>query len=241
MGINVPNHIWDICRRYDAVPISALPSRYSQVFTAAGRLHGELVIRCSTGPLAAAQAATLQAMAGLETAPRVHDVMHVRNSVWTVMARVRPGWPLARDTSSISALVAALKPLRNHPAPDGVTMSLTDWLAARLKDDSLADRASGQSVAPTCERTEALRVLRQLSVPKGSEWLCHGDANPGNLLRGASQLWWIDPRGIAGEVEYDVAVMALKTSVDLVALANGVGVDAERVRAWSTVAMAARV
>lgn len=57
----------------------------------------------------------------------------------------------------------------------------------------------------------------------------------------------IDPRGVSGEVEYDLAVVALKATrfvplaVILTNLASLVGVDQHRVEVWTVVASAARV
>ena len=74
---------------------------------------------------------------------------------------------------------------------------------------------------------------------------------PGNMLVSAERprVLLIDPRGMRGEVAYDIAVFSLKlSSYDLEAarelcrqLAAQSGVDSERAIAWITVARAARV
>jgi streptomycin 6-kinase len=78
--------------------------------------------------------------------------------------------------------------------------------------------------------------------------MCHGDVSARNVLTGkGGRLFLVDPRGLSGDAAYDVAVAALKAMVrgapSSVAshLANSVGVDPDRVRAWMIVADAARV
>ena len=103
------------------------------------------------------------------------------------------------------------------------------------------------STGAPAEREYALALLGDLEA-SGVNGLCHGDASPWNLLIGKDgRTVLIDPRGLAGEVEYDVAVVALKATtvlplhVTVPYLATKVDVDPERVRTWTTVANAARV
>jgi streptomycin 6-kinase len=125
--------------------------------------------------------------------------------------------------------------------------ALTGWLRSRLTDDGLTDLAPGRQPASLTERQQAQAILDDLEA-SGVDALCHGDASPWNLLLSDDRpLMLIDPRGVKGEVAFDVAVIALK-AVDVVPLAvsttylaGKVGVDPERVRAWIQVADAARV
>src|SRR5213592_4759271 len=78
--------------------------------------------------------------------------------------------------------------------------------------------------------------------------LCPGDASPWNLLTGdAGRVFLVDPRGVSGEVEYDLAVVALKAAPIVPAqetvpyLAALVGIEPGRARAWLAVASSARV
>ena len=78
--------------------------------------------------------------------------------------------------------------------------------------------------------------------------VCHGDASSRNILLGpGEQLMLIDPRGVNGDVCYDVAAAAWKTGSGepprdrAVELARLVGVDPERVHAWPVVAETVRV
>jgi streptomycin 6-kinase len=124
---------------------------------------------------------------------------------------------------------------------------IRDWLRGRLEDDALTDLAPGRTIAPPSERRAALSLLAQLSAD-GNDGLCHGDVSAPNVLVGeAGRLLVVDPRGFAGDVAYDVAVAALKATIRgaprSVAsdLADRVGVDLGRVRAWMIVADVARV
>jgi len=122
-----------------------------------------------------------------------------------------------------------------------------DWLRGRLEADAVTELPPGRDIAPLSQRREALSVLAQLS-PDGNDGLCHGDVSARNVLTGkGGRLFLVNPRGLSGDAAYDVAVAALKAMVrgapSSVAshLANSVGVDPDRVRAWMIVADAARV
>jgi streptomycin 6-kinase len=85
-------------------------------------------------------------------------------------------------------------------------------------------------------------------VSSGVAGLCHGDASPWNLLLSNDRrLMLIDPRGLAGEVAYDLAVVAIKAAsvappaITAPYLAHQVEADPDRVLAWVSIADAARV
>src|SRR5262249_53421535 len=125
--------------------------------------------------------------------------------------------------------------------------SIVDWLRIRLEDDDLADLAPGTVVAPADARARALDVLDQLAADHTPK-LCHGDLSPWNVLADQHKGWsLIDPRGVSGEVHYDIAVLGLKIArtddpIPVVALlARTIGVAPHRAHAWLTVASACRV
>nr|WP_268248863.1 aminoglycoside phosphotransferase family protein [Actinoplanes ianthinogenes] len=137
--------------------------------------------------------------------------------------------------------------MRDQPAPLPSMPSVLDWLRDRLEDDSLTDLRPGTSVAPLHERQAALAVLDDL-VRDHVPGLCHGDASSGNIIAsGNSRRMYIDPRGVAGEHVYDVAVLSIRVAqayagAEVVAIAADIaGVAEERLRAWVQVASAARV
>jgi streptomycin 6-kinase len=96
-----------------------------------------------------------------------------------------------------------------QPAPGADLPSISDWLRSRLNADALTDVPVGESVAPEVQRIEALAVLDDLAAHE-EKGLCHGDASPWDVLAGQEGYFYlVDPRGMAGEVAYDVAVIAL--------------------------------
>ncbi|MGH3448411.1 MAG: phosphotransferase [Nocardioidaceae bacterium] len=105
-----------------------------------------------------------------------------------------------------------------------------------------------QSLATDDERSRALAILDDLARSSGDHALCHGDAQPGNILLGVGgQLYFVDARGILGEPAYDAAVLAVEVSDEMErrrvasVLAKRVGLDHARVQAWLTIVTAARV
>src|SRR5207248_11264432 len=138
------------------------------------------------------------------------------------------------------AISAVLRPLVGPARALPRLAVLFAWLRDRLSaGDALNNLAqvSGQP-APASERDRALAILGRLAAARHAD-LCHTDASPWNLLTGeAGHVFLIDPRGVCGEVEYDVAVVALKAARYTPAaetvpnLANLVEVDPARVQAW---------
>jgi streptomycin 6-kinase len=89
---------------------------------------------------------------------------------------------------------------------------LADWLRDRLTDPQLNDLPIGRSPAAAAERRQALDALDVLATD-GHAGLCHGDTSGWNILIGESNsLWPVDPRGLRGDVIYDLAVIALKAA-----------------------------
>jgi streptomycin 6-kinase len=242
----VEDELVELCARYKAVPISVFRARYGLAVEV--EAQGEiLVMRSSPDPDGAVQAAVSEALASLGVAPAVREVIVTRSGTWTVLDRVVPGTSLYEAPASLGELALMLRPLCDQPAPLAGMPSLVDWLRARLMDVELIDLAPGRSPAPLYERESALQLLEGLAADCPGA-LCHGDPSRGNVLTaGDGHLMLIDPRGINGELSYDVAISAAKT-VDgdpvlarVANLARLTGCDSERAEAWWRVAEVARV
>jgi streptomycin 6-kinase len=190
------------------------------------------------------------ALADLGVGPTVHEVIETPTGTWTVAQRIFPGTPVGDMNPTdidLETIGSSLGPLVGQPAPSPNMPTLTDWLRTRLTDDGLTDLAPGRQLASLAERQQALAILDNLETSR-VDGLCHGDASPRNLLvNDDRRLMLIDPRGLAGEPAFDLAVIALKAAdavplaVSTTHLARKVGVDPERVRAWIQVADVARV
>lgn len=245
----VEHELPQLCARYHAVPRAVMPGRYGFV-VAADTPGGGLILRASPDPDADVQARVAWALGELDVSPSLHEIITTDHHTWTVLDEVRPGVPLANadpDVAAIEDLAALLARMTGRPAPVAGMPSIVDWLRGRLDDDALSDLAPGTTVAPAPERRAALSVLDDLSQDAGAA-LCHADASPWNILSSGTDQWkLVDPRGMSGEVAYDVAVLAIKLTSGLPAttiyrrLAQLANVDAERVRSWALVAAAARV
>ncbi len=245
----VEAELLELCERYEAKPRHVLSARYGFVVAADTTADG-IVFRCSPDPHGPTQAEVACALAKLDAGPAVHEKIITDEGTWTVLDEVRPGTPLAMtdlSTVSLDALAIPLAAINGQPTPLLGMPSILDWLRIRLEDDELADLAPGTSVAPIGVRRVAIDVLGELATD-ATPGLCHGDASMWNVLANGHSDWLlIDPRGMTGEISYDIAVLAFKIarqqSPALIAarLAQAIGVDPERVQAWVTVASAARV
>jgi len=245
---SAPAQLQRFCDRYQATPTRVMRSRYGLVVKADSP-SGPLIFRYSPDPDGEPQARVAAALAALDVSPRLHETTTTPYGTTTVLDCITPGVPIGdQDTApSPDHLVAMLRPMTGQPAPHGLP-SVLDWIEERLTDDRLTDLAPGRTIAPPDERRAALALLHDLAsdhVPA----LCHGDASPWNILAGADHLYLIDPRGVTGELAYDVAVIALKAERFAPAsagrtgavLAKDLALPRDRMEAWVRVAHAARV
>jgi len=245
----VEQELADLCARYGARPTSVMNARFSYVVAVESR-SASLVIRSTPDPTGPFQGRVATALADIGAAPRIHEIIETESGTWTVMERVHPGTPLADldpSDSIVGTAAALLRRLAGRPAPTPEMPTIHEWLRPRLRaGGDLNDLPPGQRPVSAERRHEALGILDDL-VGVDTSGLCHGDTSPWNLLlRGPDQLMLVDPRGVAGEVAYDVAVLALKATdappmVGAACLAKRVGISTERAQAWVTVANAARV
>lgn len=239
-----------LCERYSAAPVSVVGGRYSVVVFTDGE-RGDLAFRATADPSGNYQARVAQLLAGVGAGPTILDVVVTDTGTWTIMERVVPGTSLRyapQGTVELEDIASAFRAIAGSDANCDELPRLSDWLRLRLADDVLTDRVPGTSVAPNGERSHALSILQDLGEPRG---LCHGDAHPGNLLvsAGYPRVLLIDPRGMGGEVAYDAGVFAMKAAMYDLGVAHVLGrqianhakVDFDRMVAWMTVALAARV
>lgn len=244
----------EMCLRHGAVPFKVLPSRYSVVVIASAPRR-DLIVRVTPDPNAANQATVAQMLAECGAGPRIHAIYTTASGVWTISDRVVPGISLDKAQPGSVGINEVAATFRAMVGTDGAFEGLPaigDWLHLRLTQSDLSDVPRGQTAASPTERERAQEVLRSLDADsERAAGLCHGDAHPGNLLVSADQshVQLVDPRGMRGEVEYDLAVLSLKVAAyDLqlarslcTQLAGRVSADDERAAAWITVARAARV
>lgn len=246
----VEDELHDLCREHEARPVSVFPARCGFIVESVTE-RGSLIMRASPDPNGMTQGCVGIALANLGVAPRIHELRETDTGTWTVMDRVAPGTPLADlepASSLVDALVALFRALCDQPVPVPGMRSLSDWLRLRLEaGDELTDLAPGRRPAGGGERRRALAILDDLETDL-RHGLCHGDASPWNVLAsGGGRLALVDPRGVSGEIEYDLAVVAQKAvpTIDAVTLASHVArrtdIALERVMAWLTVADTARV
>ncbi|MQA87251.1 MAG: phosphotransferase [Streptosporangiales bacterium] len=244
--MSVEVELRELCTRYRAEPIRMLPARYGFVVAVAAT-DARLVMKASADPWGAYQAEVAIALAALGVGPTVHEHVVTETGTWTVMEHVLPGSPLEKvEASTVEALATMFHSMASQSAPTTELPMLNDWLRDRLVGHDVSDLAPGRQQAPLTERQRALAMLGDLG--DCHDGLCHGDTSPQNVLLGPDgRMFFIDPRGVRGEVSYDAAVLALKVApyaeprTIAIQLAKRAGLPAERVEAWTVVADAARV
>lgn len=245
------------CQRHQASPTLVFPARFGLV-VAVITPEGPRVLRSSPDPAGALQAQVSVALAALGVGPAVHARWMTPHGAWTLTELVTPGARLKDveasqlDKATLVSLAGTLRSMSRCPAPTGLP-TVADWLRQRLADGDWSDLPSGRRAASPSERRAALAMLDDLAADSPPLGLCHGDLTFGNVLHaGAGRYALVDPRGVAGETAYDLAVVALSArAYGLPALgppealaaelAREVGEDPDRAAAWVTVAEAARL
>ncbi len=163
-----------------------------------------------------------------------------------LLEHVQPGEALAelslqgRDDAATDILAALLGRMSPGDAPDGCA-TVEGWGAAF--GDYLAtgdERVPRDLVAP------AQRIYAELCATQRNPALLHGDLQHYNVLRDGKRGWVaIDPKGVVGELEYELGAM-LRNPLGVPELyslesaerrlerfAAALGIDIERARAWA--------
>jgi streptomycin 6-kinase len=228
----------ELCRRYRARPVEVFKARYGFVVSVETAEHRSLVLKSTPDPDGALQATAAGQLAELTIGPPVHEVVESSVGTWTVMDLVQPGTHAIRS-SSLGELADLFRLLATGPRTSEYP-PISSWLRKRLLDGGAVDLPPGVPIASAEVREQALPILENL-VADECRSFCHGDISSGNVLRGRHGLQLIDPRAVSGDIEYDVAVLALKSGAVVRDVAQQCGVNEHRAEMWAAVAVAARV
>lgn len=227
-----------LCERHSVVPVYVFPARFALVVatSAAGR---SLVMRSTADPRGEQQATAARMLAELDIGPQVYEVITSSVGTCIVMDEVQPG--TVAHNCVAADIAGLLRPLVRAPATTRELPSISGWIRQRLlRGDMRPDVYPGATAPTESEREHALALLDDLSEDEATS-ICHGDASTPNILRGHDRLYLIDPRGVIGDIEYDVAVAAVKNGLDVRELAFTLEIDHSRAEAWAAIALAARV
>jgi streptomycin 6-kinase len=171
------------------------------------------------------------------------------DEAWGAMLieRCEPGTTLEdMDDAEATRIAAAVMRQLRQPPPAGHTFRhVRDWGRGFERLHSAFDGATGPFDAGMVARAE--RLFAELLASAGPDVVLHGDLHHANILR-ASRGWLaIDPKGILGPPEYEVApflynpmslyttnrdpVGTLRRRIDM--LCEELGFERERVRSWA--------
>lgn len=210
-----------------------------------------VVYRSTPDPDAQSQVAVASALSDVGAGPQILEFGEATIGTWSTSIRIFPGYPLGDHAGpsnlDLQRVAEALTLITGRPPPRYDLPPVTAWLRRRLEIDTLVDLPPNQRPASTAERRTALGLLDELEN-SGEGNLCHGDASPWNLLTGTEgRVWMIDPRGVAGTVAYDAAVILSKAprtadqDVMVRTFSKVLNVEVQEIKAWMTIAGTARV
>ena len=122
-----------------------------------------------------------------------------------LLERLTPGYSLAaltlngRDDEAIDILAETIQAMSGH-APPSDCATVGGWAASF---DRYVARADG--TIPPHLIVEAHRRFLSLEASQGERQLLHGDLHHYNVLFDSTRGWLaIDPKGVVGEVEYEI-------------------------------------
>lgn len=238
-----PDSDWDSTAQAESVmaagfvPATVIPARFGVVCT--GEFRGlAAVAKLDADPAAHAVEQASRDLAHVGAAP---EMLFSDASGATITKQVVPGHTARVERPKISLLAVTLGRIASCPLR-AEAPRLSDFLRPRLAAGFDSDVSSSSEAPTDAERKRALSFLDDLE--DGTSATIHGDVSAGNALFDGSRWLLIDPRGVAGDWHYDVAVVAHKLRVspeELTALCDVAGAYQERVECWRAVAAAARV
>ena len=241
-----PCELARICQQYKGHPVRTFKARYGFVVEVE-TTRGYLVARSTPDPMGLMQAEVSRSLSELGIGPTIFEVIQTPTSVWTVTSRIFPGDSQRGRNVPLERLAPIFRKMHDQDMTLDRLPTLANWLQSRLSGEDHSDLSPGTSPASPDDRRRAAALLTDLEASTSNR-LCHGDTSSNNILRGPGrQLFLIDPRGVSGDVCYDMAVAAWKTareerpSTRAAMLARLVGTDPDRVQAWLQVAQIARV
>jgi streptomycin 6-kinase len=171
-----------------------------------------------------------------------------------LMERLEPGTPLMDHPDREAAIDVACGLLRRlrRPAPVGHPFHAVPELVRNWASALPARQAGHGDPVPAREMGRVLAAVESLLVPAGPELLVNRDAHLLNILAAEREPWLvIDPKPLAGEPAFDggwLLIDVLQADVSAASarrlaarIGDGLGVDPERVRAWSLVRSAEKV
>jgi streptomycin 6-kinase len=163
-----------------------------------------------------------------------------------LLEHVQPGEPLAalvaagRDDEATDILAALLGKMSPGDPPIGCP-TVEEWGAAFANY-----LATGDERVPRALVEPAQRIYAELCLTQRNPALLHGDLQHYNVLRDERRGWLaIDPKGVIGELEYEVGALLRNPRGDpelytlpaaerrLERFGAALGLDVERARAWA--------
>jgi streptomycin 6-kinase len=165
----------------------------------------------------------LQAFA--DVAPRVINVAPGA----ALIERITPATPLTtlpddeatQVIADIISRMTSIQPLSDTPTVQSLSEAF-EWY-----------HTSGSSLLDTELVIRAERVYNELATSQPSIRLLHGDLQHFNVLRDAKRGWvLIDPKGLAGETEYELGA-ALRNPIDRLDLLLSRDVQKKRIETYS--------
>lgn len=165
-----------------------------------------------------------------------------------LLERAMPGDPLLvldDDTAATAAAIEVIRRLHRPPPADFPFPTLAGWAQGFERH---RQRFGGSGPLPPYLFAEAEDTFRKLLAQPTGRVMLHGDLHHRNILRSRRDGWLaIDPEGVIGEPEYEIAAFMRNPFPYLLSLpspgrvlenrltqfADELGFDRERIRAWS--------
>ena len=187
----------------------------------------------------------LRAWGGLVIRPTVHLLESDPENGLLLLERLRPGKDLASlvDDDRATAIAADVMSRFWIPAPENPNLiTLKSWFDGL---DGLRPRFGGGTGPFPARLVETAEGLLRELFAEDERWLIHGDCHHYNILSHGDEWRVIDPKGVIGAREYEVAPFILnpvyqprpnikrETNRRLDIFSERLGLDRQRLWAWT--------
>jgi streptomycin 6-kinase len=160
-----------------------------------------------------------------------------------LMERLNPGSNLktiSYDVAAVKIAALLIKKMQRQSVKSNNFQSISDWATGISKLRDHFNGGSGPFPETIVKRVESL-FPNLISTQKNS-YLLHGDFHHGNILLSNGEWKLIDPKGVTGEIEYEMIPFIVNNLPDdqfervidtrIQTFQKELGTDSDRVYAW---------
>ena len=145
---------------------------------------------------------------------------------WVIPGNTLKSYFPSRDDDAVSIVCDIIKTLHTAPLPkSNIFPHIKDWLIVLDKKWNV----------PIHHLQKAREIRNNLLTTLSKPVLLHGDLHHDNILRNGEKFVIIDPKGVIGEVAYEIASFIRNPVVELLASENATNIINNRIKNFAAI------